>query len=66
MNLQQLVQDHDVKTGATMAALGVTGTTVQVVTQWASLAVLMVNLLLGIGGLYVLAHKILAIHRKKP
>jgi len=66
MNIQHLVQDHDVKTGAAMTALGVTGTTVQVVTQWASLAVLMINLLLGLGGLYVLAHKIIAIHKKKP
>jgi hypothetical protein len=44
--------------GKTALAIGSAGFTVQVLTEWASLAAITVNLILGIGGLYLMYQKI--------
>jgi len=52
---QQLSQEV---TGTVGIAIGASGTTYQLITQVMSLTVLVVNLVLGLGGIYLMRHKI--------
>ena len=52
--IQQILPHSDTVVGAAAAAAGGAGITVQIITEYASLAVISLNLVLAIGGLYVL------------
>ena len=49
---------NDWSIGATATAGGVCGITIQVVTQFASLTVMLINIALGLGGLYLMWRRI--------
>ncbi len=53
-NVQQILPHSDTVVGAAAAAAGSAGITLQIITDYASLAVISLNLVLAIGGIYVL------------
>jgi predicted exporter len=53
-NVQQILPHSDTVVGAAAAAAGSAGITLQIITEYASLAVISLNLVLAIGGIYVL------------
>ena len=59
MNIKDQIQNVSQETvGKASLVMGSAGFTVQVLTEWASLAAITVNLILGIGGLYLMYQKI--------
>lgn len=59
MNLNQQAQNVSPETAGKVAvAIGGGGTFVQAITEWASLAATIGNVVLVIGGLYLMYHKI--------
>ena len=59
MNIKDQIQNVSQEAvGKTALAMGSAGFGVQVLTEWASLAAITVNLILGIGGLYLMYQKI--------
>lgn len=56
--------DHDVLYGCVATASGVCGLILQVTTQFASATAAVLNVLLALGGLYLLYRKIRKIHGK--
>lgn len=55
----------DLIIGSVLTFLGGTGVVINIVTVSLSLAVLGINLVIGIGGLYILYYKIKKINREK-
>ena len=53
-SVQQILPHSDTVVGAAAAAAGSAGITLQIITEYASLAVISLNLVLAIGGIYVL------------
>jgi len=51
--------------GKVSVAVGGGGTTVQIITEWGNLFVLIGNALLVVGGLFLLTYKIAQIRKKK-
>ena len=57
------VRDPDAVVGWVATAGGTTGLTVQLLTDFGSIALIVVNLLLALGGLYLLVLRIIKAHR---
>lgn len=62
---QQILEQSDKKIGAVATAVGGTGLTVQAFTDWMGFGLMAVNLILAIGGLYLMFHKIKGLHKKE-
>jgi hypothetical protein len=63
--LKMVTKDPDAVAGGVLAAAGATGLSIQAITQGLNLAVVCINLLLGLGGLYLLFVRIRRARRQK-
>lgn len=55
---QQALEQSEKKIGATAAAVGSAGLTVQVLTDWMGLVATTLNVILALGGIFLMFHKI--------
>lgn len=63
--IEQALEQSEKKIGAAATLVGSAGLTVQMLTDWMGLGLMAVNLILAVGGLYLLFHKIRRLHKEE-